>query len=241
VGVSKYAVIFDCDGVLVNSEALFAEADREFLKQYGLHYGAAEYVEMSSGITHEEFMEKLQADHRRVHGRDLPADFEEKLTSRYKELMEKRLRQVPEIAKLLRTLQAHHIPYAIATNATLPGTLWKLEHVGLRKYFNHHVYSKDMVPNPKPAPDVYLHAAKQIGYDPKNCFIVEDSITGATAGVAAGGTVIGYTGGGHRPDNYDRQLYKGGVAFATDSMNHAGTFILNSIRARELKARGPQP
>ncbi len=240
MGVSKYAVIFDCDGILVNSEELFAEADREFLTKYGLHYDKAEYVEMSSGITHEAFMEKLQADHKRVHGRPLPDDFEQRLGERYRSLMEARLRQIPEIAKLLRTLQAHKIPYAIATNADLPGTLWKLEHVGLRKYFNHHVYSKDMVPNPKPAPDVYLHAAKQIGYDPKNCFVVEDSVTGAMAGVASGATVIGYTGGSHRPDNYDKALKSVGVAFTTDSMNHAGTFILNTIRAREQKPRGPQ-
>lgn len=241
MGVSKYAVIFDCDGVLVNSEELFAEADREFLEQYGLFYGKDEYVEMSSGITHEAFVEKLHADHHRIHGRPLPADFEDKLTARYMDLMTQRLRQIPEVADLLGALQKNNIPYAIATNATLPGTLWKLQHVGLSPYFNHHVYSKDMVPNPKPAPDVYLHAAAQIGYDPKDCFVVEDSVTGATAGVAAGATVIGYTGGSHRPAGYERQLYKAGVSIATGSMKAAETFILDTIRARQQKPSGPQP
>lgn len=240
-GVSKYAVIFDCDGVLVNSEELFSEADREFLEQYGLYYGKDEYVEMSSGITHEAFMEKLHADHKRLYGRDLPADFEARLTERYMSLMTQRLQQIPEVADLLRTLQANNIPYAIATNANLPGTLWKLDHVGLRRYFNHHVYSKDMVPNPKPAPDVYLHAAAQLGYDPRNCFVVEDSVTGATAGVAAGATVIGYAGGSHRAAGYDAQLRRAGVAFVTDRMSETATFILKTIRTRQQTPSGPQP
>jgi HAD superfamily hydrolase (TIGR01509 family) len=240
-----HGVLFDCDGVLVNSEELASETDHEYLAQYGLHYSREEYIEMSSGITHEEFIHRLNERHRQVHGTDLPADFDEKLSARYRQLMEQRLRQIPEIAKLLRTLQSARIPFAVATNANLSGTEWKLNKVGLRPFFGAHVYSKDMVKNPKPAPDVYLLAAAKLGKDPRHCFVVEDSVTGVRAGVAAGATVIGYTGGSHRFPGYGQLLRAAGARFTTDSMMVAGTYILNHCRPHEPKAgqkpAGPKP
>jgi beta-phosphoglucomutase-like phosphatase (HAD superfamily) len=98
-----------------------------------------------------------------------------------------------------------------------------------------------MVPRPKPFPDVYLHGAKQLGFDPRDCFVVEDSVTGVKAGVAAGATVIGYTGGIHRGPDYDKQLKAAGAAFTTSSMNVAGTFILNRSRTHRQQFGPQQP
>lgn len=233
-----HGVLFDCDGVLVNSEELASETDHEFLAQFGLHYTREEYIEMSSGITHEEFIAKLNVRHREVHGTDLPADFDARLVARYRALMEQRLRQIPQIESLLQTLKSIRLPFAVATNANTDGTDWKLKKVGLRDYFGRHVYSKDMVPNPKPAPDIYLLAAEKIGKDPRHCFVVEDSVTGTRAGVAAGATVIGYTGGSHRFPGYDKLLRNAGAHFTTDSMEEAGRFIQREIAAR--KKSGPR-
>lgn len=238
---ASWAVLFDCDGVLVNSEEVAAQRDPEYLaRNYGLHYTPAEYASFAVGHTYESFVARLRADHQRIHGKPLPDDFEDRLTKRYRELMTAHLRQIPEIAKLLRALQAARIPYGICTNAGLAGTEWKLRHVGLRHYFNHHVYSKDMVERPKPAPDVYLHGARQLGFPPARCFVVEDSVTGVTAGVAAGAVVIGYTGGGHRPEGYGTALRRAGAVYTTDSMNNVGTFILNRVRSPQQRF-GPQP
>ena len=237
----KYAVLFDCDGVLVNSEEIANNMGRRHMaRHYGLHYTVDQYRDRFTGISHEEFIVRVNADHMAVHGAPLPAEFDAKLQGEFEDALKTHLRQIPEVAKLLRTLDAKRIPYAVCTNANLAGTQWKLKHVGLSSYFNERVYSKDMVARPKPWPDVYLLGAAKLGVAPENCFVVEDSAVGTRAGAAAGMHVIGYTGGGHRGPGCAPELRAAGARFTTDSMNVAGTYILNRVfTPRQLF--GPRP
>lgn len=231
---APFAVLFDCDGVLVNSEELAAGEYKFLGARYGLHYTAAEFQQISTGVAYEAYIARLDADHRRVHGRGLPPDFEKVIAQRYHDMMEKHLRQIPHIAPLLQSLRDHGVPYALCTNAQQQGTQWKLRHVGLSAYFNRHVYSKDMVANPKPAPDIYLLGARRLGYAPRDCFVVEDSTVGARAGIAAGARVIGYAGGSHRAAGYHRELAAAGAEFTAYCMKDVQAYLLRRLR-------GPQP
>lgn len=231
----KRAVLFDFDGIIVNSEEIAYRDDHNFLRQFGLEYTREEYIEMTSGITYEAMLAKLEADCRARNGHGLPADFGRKMNERYQKLMETELQPIPGVVGVLDGLKRARIPFAIATNGSLPGTMWKLEKVGLAGYFNDRVYSKDMVPNPKPAPDVYQFAAHKLGVDPRECFVVEDSVTGVTAGVAAGASVVGYAGGTHRLAGYGARLKAAGAAHIVDHMNKVRHILLNNLRP------GPQP
>lgn len=237
--ISNPAVIFDCDGILVNSEEIACESMHTLLQQLGFQYTREQFIAMAVGITNEEMLRRLDEEHRRLYKRPMHPSIPARLHEHYQQQLKARLRQIPEIEVLLRGLQNARIPYGIATNGNLEGTEWKLAHTGLRALFNHHVYTKDMVQNPKPAPDVYLLAAQRMGMHPKNCFVFEDSEVGVRAAAAAGMTVIGYTGGSHRSGGYDQALKNAGAAFTTASMAEGLAFVLKNSRLPQ--GPGPRP
>lgn len=228
----EYGVLFDCDGVLVNSEEITFEETYSLLIDHGFVYSRREYALLSiGGASFTDLFNRLATDYEALHGRALADGFDYKLIQAHHRAIMRSLAPVPEVEGLLQTLKQQGIACAVGTNADTRGTHAKLGRTGLRDYFNGHIYSREMVERPKPAPDVYLLGAMRIGRDPKKCFVIEDSIPGATAGVAAGATVIGYTGGTHRDSAYDADLKAVGAAFTTDSMAEAAKFILRTIKA----------
>jgi HAD superfamily hydrolase (TIGR01509 family) len=228
----EYGVLFDCDGVLVNSEEITFEEIYALVIDHGFVYSRREYALLSiGGSSFADLFNRLASDFEALHGRPLHEDFSTLMIARYQHAVTTKLAAVPEVEGLLQTLKREKIACAVGTNADTAGTHWKLKSTNLRDYFNGHIYSREMVEHPKPAPDVYLMGAMRIKRDPKKCFVIEDSIPGATAGVAAGATVIGYTGGTHRDSAYAADLNAVGVAFTTDSMAEAGKFILRTIKA----------
>lgn len=188
-------VIFDCDGVLINSEDLLAEAETELLAELGMSYTPAERSRLLIGVSHKDHIVQVEGDYRRLKGRDLPADFWTRLVDRDRELKATRLRAIDGLTSVLDFLDAMQMPFAVASNTHLPSLHQNLETAGLRHRFMPHIYSRDHVERGKPAPDLYLYAAAQRGVDPVDCLVVEDSVTGVTAAVAAGMKVYGFTGG----------------------------------------------
>lgn len=188
------AIIFDCDGVLIDSEVIHVEEEHRLLAEVGLLFEDADYCARFMGLGHKEFLAALGAESQRRLGAPLPADFSQTLDSRAQQRLECELAPIQGIEQIL-TEWIH--PKAVASSARLPKLRMKFSITALDGYFGRHIYSADQVANSKPAPDLFLFAAEQLAVPPQNCLVIEDSVNGARAGVAAGMTVYGFTGGGH--------------------------------------------
>lgn len=188
------AVIFDCDGVLVDSETLALEVELELLGSYGLIYERADFVRRFTGTADGHFRDLLDADHRARLNRPLPEDFLELTHQRRLAACRERL---VEVAGARQAALAITEPMAVASSSRAGFLREKLSLVGLLDVFDPHVYSTELVAHGKPAPDVFLYAANQLNVAPARCLVVEDSVNGVLAGCAAGMTVWGFVGGGH--------------------------------------------
>lgn len=181
------AVIFDCDGVLVDSEPLSNQVMAKLITEQGLtctyEQAVAEYMglHMDACIVHIE--QKL--------GKPVSSDFHEQFKTRTLAAYRTHLDAIPGIREVLEYLNC---PVAVASSAEHDELEVKLAVTGLAKFFGGNVFSVTDVVRGKPHPDIYLHAADAIGVDPSRCAVVEDTVTGATAGIAAGMTVFGYAG-----------------------------------------------
>jgi HAD superfamily hydrolase (TIGR01509 family) len=178
-------VIFDCDGVLVDSEPLANQVYVQMLAEYGHEVDAQEYLHKYSGAA---IIHRLESTSKQLNWTP-PSDFYPLFNSRLSVLTEKELKPVPGIHELLESLST---PVCIASNGSRSEVILRLKIANLVKYFGENIFSGMEVPNPKPAADVYLAAAGSFNVPPHRCAVVEDSVLGITAGVRAGMTVYGY-------------------------------------------------
>ena len=204
------AVIFDCDGVLVDSEVLAIRGERVALESLGLHYSPEDYVTRFVGLHDGLFFDQLRKDFEAAFSRAAPEDFEQRVLegrARERHLLEpvkdadSALRKARELGDL-----------AIASSSRAHFLKSKLERTGLYDLAAPHIYSADLVAHGKPAPDIFLYAAQKLGLDPCRCLVLEDSANGVKAGLAAGMEVWGFTGGGHCPAGYAARLQNAGAA-----------------------------
>jgi len=202
------AVIFDCDGVLVDSEILALEVELVLLAEQGLHFEREDYVTRFMGLSYQAFHDVMDEEARRRIGRPISDVIRDELATRLRQTMIARLVEVPGAgAAVARTL----LPKAVASSSTREGLERKLKQVGLWEYFAPHVYSADHVTHAKPAPDLFLHAAKALGIPPGECLVLEDSINGVVAARRAGMAVWGFLGGGHVHDGLGARLTDAGA------------------------------
>ena len=176
-------VIFDCDGVLVDSERLAVDLEASIITSLGWPITPAEVIERFVGRTEAYMQAEVEA---RI-GR--PVDWEHEFERRYREVFEAELRAIPGVVTLLTSLG---VPVCVASNSTRESLSFKLELAGLASYFAGAAFSADQVARAKPAPDLYLFAAASMGVDPSRCAVIEDSPSGIDAGLAAGMTVFAY-------------------------------------------------
>jgi HAD superfamily hydrolase (TIGR01509 family) len=188
------AVIFDCDGVLVDSEALVAEVVLEQLAAIGLTFDRDDYLARFTGITVSAFYALQDAECRARLGRPLPENFAQTCQDAVRQAVGTRVARVPGVVEAVRAVRGRK---AVASSSTAVALRHKLQHTGLWPHFDPHVYSANDVARAKPAPDLFLHAARAVGADPARCLAIEDSNNGVEAARAAGMTVWGFTGGGH--------------------------------------------
>lgn len=209
-GISFDAIIFDCDGVLVDSEVLSIRGERTALEAFGLFYSPEDYVRKFVGLHDTTFFTSLRDDYRNAHDCDAPQDFEE-------QILEGRRRErhllTPIAGADAALRKAHdHAAVGVASSSRAHFLQSKLERTGLYDFAHPHVYSADLVAHGKPAPDIFLYAAERLGVDPAQCLVLEDSENGVKAGVAAGMTVWGFLGGGHIFDGHGERLVGAGAA-----------------------------
>ena len=186
-------VIFDCDGVLINSEDLIEESQQEAYAAFGLDL-SMEFIRANlTGLSYEDYMRRRAEVYAERTGRDLPDEYQQRLQDIFIEKAKDRLRAIEGVPELLQALSDAGVPFAVASNSGINGLQKKLQGTGLHGFFDPHIYSRDHVAKGKPAPDVYLHALAQLGdFDPADAIAVEDSPPGVQAGVAAGMHVIGF-------------------------------------------------
>ena len=232
------AVIFDNDGVLVNSEETAVLNDAPFLAQFGLKFDQAEYAALMSGQTGAAFLQRMDQECQRQTGKPLPADFQTRLRENYRHQVASLLQQVEGAGTLVHKLKNAGIPVAVASNGEHESLKRKLEKVALYDVMAPHIYNKDDCGGkPKPAPDLYLYAANKINATAAECIVVEDSPTGIAAGKAAGMYVIGYAGGKHRDQNYRNVLLQSGADSVVNTMAEASDIIHKLLKP----VKSPQP
>lgn len=181
-------VIFDCDGVLVDSERLSVEIDRRVLADLGWDLTQEEIVHRFVGRSAAHFRAEIE-EHR---GRPLPDDWEEPYQRWYVEAFERELAPVPGI---LEALDGIVVPTCVASSGSHEKIRRTLGLTGILPRFQGRIFSADDVSAGKPAPDLFLHAASALGVDPARCVVIEDSRFGVEAARAAGMRSFGYAGG----------------------------------------------
>ncbi|WP_425410428.1 HAD family hydrolase [Hyphococcus sp.] len=204
------AVIFDCDGVLVDSEVLAIKGERGALESFGLRYSPAEYVGRFVGLHDDAFFEALRNDFQLAFKTEAPDDFEDRiLEGRSQE--KHALQVIAGAAAAMGAAKTRFGAIAVASSSRAHFLKSKLERTGLYGLAAPHVYSADLVANGKPSPDIFLFAAERLGVDPARCLVLEDSENGVRAGCAAGMSVWGFLGGGHCFEGHESRLRKAGA------------------------------
>jgi beta-phosphoglucomutase-like phosphatase (HAD superfamily) len=184
------AIIFDCDGVLVDSERLVCRIEAELLSAWGW---ACTPEELRTEFKGCAFPDMARIIERRLAGR-LPVDWMYLWAMETANGFRVSLREVRGVRSVLELLSATRQPVCVASQSPLPRVRLSLGVCDLARYFGPHVFTASMVARPKPAPDLFLHAAAQLGVAPERCTVIEDSPSGVRAAVAAGMRVLGYAG-----------------------------------------------
>jgi HAD superfamily hydrolase (TIGR01509 family) len=186
-------VIFDCDGVLVDSEVIALGQTRRALGQVGLSLTHAQAMERFLGLSLDSIVQKAEADL----AVDLPAHFRDDLTRDILASFQHDLKGVADVDKAVAGLEC---PVCVASSSSLERIRLSLAAVGYDRLFEPHVFSASMATRGKPHPDLFLYAARQMGADPAHCLVIEDSVPGIEAAVSAGMVAFGFVGGSHFSD-----------------------------------------
>jgi HAD superfamily hydrolase (TIGR01509 family) len=214
-------VIFDCDGVLVDSERISVRIDVQMLAELGWPLTEAEVIERFVGRSEEYMIGQVEAQL----GRRLDAGWEAPFRHLYREAFEAELEPV---AGIVAALDAIADPTCVASSSSHERLRHTLGLTGLLERFDGRIFSAEEVEHGKPAPDLFLHAAATIGADPARCAVVEDSRHGVDAARAAGMWVFAYAGG---VTSAERLAGPGTVVF---SEMHELPALL-AVRADELR------
>ncbi len=182
-------VIFDCDGVLVDSELLSCRCLTEVLATYGINLGLDQALELFLGRSTSAVFE-----HYRALGHAIPEQFSVELGAGVRSAFVAALGPIEGVGAVLNDLQ---IPHCVASSSDIERVSLSLSLTGLARHFEARLYTSQMVKHGKPAPDLFLYAAERMRADPRRTLVIEDSVSGVMAGKAAGMTVWGFVGGSH--------------------------------------------
>ena len=236
------AVIFDCDGVLVDSEILAIEVEIVLLAECGLVYAPDEYRHRFLGLNDAAFREALAQDSLERNGRPLPEDFLHRAHTQRWDACQARL---TEVAGCGAALAALTLPKAVASSSGAAFLREKLRLTGLLSAFNPHIYSADLVARAKPHPDIFLHAAVALGVAPDQCLAIEDSVNGVLSARAAGMMVWGFAGGGHMDAAASARLLEAGAGRVVRDWGDAqalfAAFSRPSLSSRPARRDDPGP
>jgi HAD superfamily hydrolase (TIGR01509 family) len=182
-------VIFDCDGILVDTENLANRRLAGWLTEAGYPATFEMCRRNFSGRSMASVYDEVSAA-----GVELGADFVERWNLGLPDLFAQGVEEIPHVRGVIEAVRAAVIPYCVATSARLAKMQLTLGATGLLHYFEHAMFSASMVGRSKPFPDLFLHAASTMGFAPSACIVIEDSVPGVHAAVAAGMRVFAYHG-----------------------------------------------
>ena len=204
-------IIFDCDGVLVDSEVISCRAHAETLTRHGYPITPDQVFDRFLGRSMRQATLEVEAEL----GRPLPEDFHTQVYAEVFRLFAASLQATPHIGDALAAIT---LPACVASSGPPEKINASLNRVGLYDRFAPHIFSAVQVRNGKPAPDLFLFAAEQMQTPPARCLVIEDSVAGVTGALAAGMAVFGYHGGSHCRPNTAETLRAAGAAVTFDDM-----------------------
>src|SRR3954468_325313 len=182
-------IIFDCDGVLIDSEVLSCRCLSEVLARYGIILGVDQAQDLFLGRSVTAVREHYDAL-----GHSIPEQFPDELRASVRAAFHSSLCPIEGVNSVLEDLQ---IPHCVASSSDVDRVSYSLSLTGLSPHFDVRLYTSQMVARGKPAPDLFLYAAERMQADPRRTLVIEDSVSGVQAGKAAGMTVWGFVGGSH--------------------------------------------
>ena len=200
-------VIFDCDGVLIDSESIYCSVDSAALAELGHAISPQDIARRFSGVPHHVLWETLSEEL----GFATPPDMLDRVRAECRRRFETELKPIAGAAESLRGAVALGHAACVASSTRLEGLRRNLGTAGLLPLVDPHVFSSSQVKRGKPAPDVFLFAASQMGVDPADCLVIEDSVAGVTAARRAGMSVLGFNGGSHADDTLPDRLRAAGA------------------------------
>ena len=200
-------VIFDCDGVLVDTENLANRRLAEWLAAAG-YPTSFEYCRKNfSGRSMASVQKEIEAET----SVRLGADFVDRWNAGLPDLFAHGVEAIPYVREFVEAVRSAGIAYCVATSARVSKMHITLGQTGLLSLFEHAMFSSTMVGRGKPFPDLFLHAAKTMGFAPSDCIVIEDSVAGTQAGIAAGMRVFSYHGDPY--SDRDGLIQAGGILF----------------------------
>ncbi|MGA8770831.1 MAG: HAD family phosphatase [Rhodomicrobium sp.] len=212
-------IIFDCDGVVIDSMRLLTEVESEAYQSVGIDMSPKELALRFSGVGDFEVYRILAQET----GRVIPPDMAARIERRKKEVFAERLKPVDGIREALTAIKA--TPRCIASGTAVDLLHYSLRIAGLYDLFAPHIYSAEMVLRGKPCPDLFLHAANEMGHAPETCLVIEDGVAGVKAGRAAGMRVFGFTGGSHCDHEHADRLKAAGAELVFSNMRELPALI----------------
>ena len=218
-------LIFDCDGVLVDSEHLACEALAELMTTLGHSMTADEAMLAFAGRSLKDVLARAE----RLLSRPIPKDVGEQAAV---QLMARFRRELQAVAGAKEAIAA--LPYrrCVASSSTPDRLMLSLDITGLSPLFGNNVFSAVEVANGKPAPDLFLLAARRLGEEPSSCIVIEDSVLGVEAAGAAGMAAIGFAGAIHANQDLAERLAAAGAEPVIHSMANLPTAVEQLVGQR---------
>jgi HAD superfamily hydrolase (TIGR01509 family) len=216
--ITPALVIFDCDGVLVDSEMIASRIFAECLNEAGIMLTVEDAMVFGVGKS----AMTLGAAVEQEFGRPLPTGFIEDMRARIMAAFTDELKATDEIDRLLAALT---VPRCVASNSHIDRVRHALSVTGLLSYFDPHLYTAAMVARGKPAPDLFLFAATQHQIAPDQCLVIEDSLSGVAAARAAGMPVVGFVGGSHCRPGHAEAMHEAGCVAVFARMEELAEFL----------------
>jgi HAD superfamily hydrolase (TIGR01509 family) len=204
-------LIFDCDGVLVDSEPIACRVDAQCFTDAGFPISTEELARRFTGKSAAAIADELAAQH----GRHPPPGLDALRQAKVLAAFTQELQPIPGVADALAAIR---LPRCVASSSHSQRIAHSLELTGLRQFFGENIYSATMVARGKPAPDLFLYAAQKMNTSPALCLVIEDSPAGVQAGKAAGMRVFGFTGGSHCKPGHADNLRSAGADYVFESM-----------------------
>jgi HAD superfamily hydrolase (TIGR01509 family) len=206
--------LFDCDGVLVDSEIIAAKVESKLLTEAGYPISVEEMGERFAGMTWKNILLSIE--------KEIDIPLSASLIDKSEQLLDQKLaREVKAIEGVQYALARLSGPRCICSNSSSHRLDMMLSKVGLKELFAPHIYSaKDLgADRVKPKPDIFLHAASQFGVSPGKCIVIEDSVHGVHAAREAGMRVVGFTGASHTYPSHADRLTDAGAETVISRMN----------------------